>query len=66
MVPISMTLSDLECHFSCFINLSNSDSSMNITRIKTTLCVYINEHEFVVFNRNCFPKMKDYSRLRPF
>jgi len=29
------------------------------------LCVYINGKISVVFNRNCFPKMKDFSRLAP-
>ena len=27
------------------------------------LCVYVDEKVYVVFNRNCFPKMKDFSRL---
>ena len=28
-----------------------------------TFCVHTNGQICVVFNRNCFPKMKDYSRL---
>ena len=39
MAPISMTLSDLECHFSC-LNLSNSYSSMNMTRINYIVCIH--------------------------
>jgi len=29
------------------------------------LCAYVNGKLSMVFNCNCFPKMKDYSRLRP-
>jgi len=46
------------------LNLSNSDSSMNMTCINYVVC----KHEWqvcVVFNRNCFPKITDYRRLRP-
>ena len=31
-----------------------------------SLCIYMNGQACVVFNRNCFPKMKDYSTLRPY
>jgi len=33
--------------------------------ILTTLCIYMNGKVSVVFNRNCFPKMKDFSKLAP-
>jgi len=36
-----------------------------ICHVLTTLCVYMNGEVSVVFNRNCFSKMKDYLRLRP-
>jgi len=29
------------------------------------LCVYMNRKVSELYNRNCFPKMKDFSRLRP-
>jgi len=67
MAPISMTLSDLECHFSCFETFFNSYSLMNMTRINYAVCrpIYVDEKVYVsvVFNRNCFPKLKDFSRL---
>jgi len=62
MLPTSMTLSELECHFCCL----ESYSSMNTVRISLiTLCVYMDGEVSVVFNRNCFPKLKDFSRLGP-
>ena len=63
MAPISMTLSDLECHFSC-LTLSNPYSSMNVhmTRLDYDVCVHRWERS-MVFNHNCFPRMKDYLRL---
>ena len=36
-----------------------------VWHVLTTLCVYMNGEVSVVFNRNCFSKMKDYLRLRP-
>jgi len=55
-----MTLSELECHFCCL----ESYSSMYTVRISLiTLCVYMDGEVSVVFNRNCFPKLKDFSRL---
>ena len=57
-----MTLSELKCHFCCL----ESYSSMNTARINLiTLCVYMNGKLSVVCNRNCFPKLKDFSRLGP-
>jgi len=39
---------------------------MNMARISLiTLCVYINGKASMVFNRNCFPKLKNFSRLGP-
>jgi len=35
---------------------------MNITLL-TTLCVYVDVKVSVVCNRNCFPKITDFSRL---
>ena len=62
MAPTSMTLSELKCHFCCL----ESYSSMNTARINLiTLCVYMNGKLSVVCNRNCFPKLKDFSRLGP-
>jgi len=47
-----------------FLNLSNSYSSMNVTRrLLSTLCVYMDGKVSMVFNRDCFPKMTDFSRL---
>ena len=40
MAPISMTLSDLECDFKLFLNLSNSYSSMNMTCINYVVCIH--------------------------
>jgi len=57
-----MTLSDLECHFCCFFLTLIYQW---IWHILTMLCVYMNRKVSVVFNRNCIPKMKDCSRLRP-
>ena len=57
-----MTLSELECHLCCL----ESYSSMNTVRISLiTLCVYMDGEVSVVFNRNCFPKLTDVSRLGP-
>ena len=44
------------------VTFSNSSSSMNMTRINYAVCI----HGWVsicVVNRNCFPKMTDFSRL---
>ena len=61
MAPVSMTLSDRECHLAV-LYLSNSYLSMNMTRINYAVCIH--EWESIYgFNRNCFPKMKDFSRL---
>ena len=39
---------------------------MNTARISLiTSCVYMNGKMSMVFNRNCFPKLKDFSRLGP-
>jgi len=52
-----------------FLNISNSYSSMNMTPkiIHYVVCivVYINGKVSAVFYRNCFPKIKDFSRLGP-
>jgi len=62
MAPTSMTFSELECHLSCL----KFYSSMNTARISLiTSCVYMNGKMSMVFNRNCFPKLKDFSRLGP-
>ena len=53
MAPISMTLSDLECHCSR-LNFSNSYLSMNMTCITYAACVYMDGKVSTVFNRNCF------------
>jgi len=63
MAPISMTLSDLECHFTVsepFWLLIINDW---IWRVLATLCVYMDVKVSAVFNRSCFPKMTDFSRL---
>jgi len=44
-------------------NLSNSYSSRNMTRINYTLFIH-GWKVSMVFTRNCFPKMKDFSRLQ--
>ena len=47
-----------------FLNLSNSYSSMNMIRINHVVCrLYLNGKSSMVFNRNCFPKMK--LKVRP-
>ena len=57
MAPISMTLSDLECHFSCF-SVCLSPIHQWIWHVLTTLCVYMDGKVSVVFNRNCVWKMR--------
>jgi len=47
-----------------FPNLSNSYSSVNMIRINHVVCrLYMNGKSSMVFNRNCFPKMK--LKVRP-
>jgi len=36
---------------------------MNVTRINYAAWIHGWEKVYVVFNRNCFPKTKDFSRL---
>jgi len=44
------------------LNLSNSYSSISMTRINYAVCIH--EWESIYgFNRNCLPKMKDFSML---
>ena len=52
MALLSMTLTDIECHF-------NSYSSMNVTRITYDGKVSM------VFNRSCFPKVRLFKVTRP-
>jgi len=63
MAQISMTLNDLVSL--AVWNLSNSYLSMNMTHINYIVCIHEYESVWVsvVFNRNCFPKMKDFLRL---
>jgi len=39
---------------------------MNITRITYAVCIHEWESICGLLYRNCFPKIKDYSRLRPY
>jgi len=57
-----MTLSDLECHFSRFLIILTRIHQW-IWHVLTTLCVYMDGKVSMVFNRSCFPKMTDFSRL---
>ena len=50
---------------SCDLNPgpSASDSSMLTTRLQSHPTLYMDAKVSVVFNRNCFSKMTDFSRL---
>jgi len=64
MALILMTLSDPECHFSCFWTFL-TPIHQRIWQVLTTLCVYVDEKVSVIFNRNCFPKNERRFNVRP-
>jgi len=59
-----MTLSDLECHFSCFWTFLTPVHQW-IWQVLTTRCVYMDEKVSVIFNINCFPKNERHFKVRP-
>ena len=64
MEPITITLSDLECHW-LFLNFSNSYSSMNMTHINYVMCIHEWKKYILSLIATGFQKMKDFSRLGP-
>jgi len=64
MVPLPVTLSDLEDHFCCLKPIYLTYTS-EIQCVLSTACVHMNRNAYVTCTFNYFSKMKDFSRSQP-